>query len=451
MRPIYDMLRERRGDLRLHMPGHGGIPPFGEEEMYAMDTTETEDTDDLYHPRSGILAAEKAYALSAGAACTLMLHNGSTQGIHAMLQMWTVPGDTVILPRNAHLSAASAAVLGGLRVVWIPVRRADGYVRIAEEDVIRCIRDCPEARVLLITRPDYFGMCLPLERIREETAKRGIHLAVDEAHGAHLPWDDEIPGAHRSGADAWTQSCHKTLPALTGSAVLNLRHEEDRAGAMRVLRREMTSSPSFLLLLSVDDAREWMDRYGRDSIEKRKRILRGLEERIREMGYRDPRDAWARESGQTVDRTRLVLRHPRGGFALHAHLRSRGIQAEMADREQVCLLTSVFFGEREAGRLEDALRDMPVGPVPEEEDLPLPEMPRTAMDLREAAMGPVDMVPLSLAEGRVCAACVGVYPPGIPLAVPGEYLESGLLEYLKRTPVERRFGMEGERIPCVGM
>ena len=165
-RPVYDMLATAGGRRAFHMPGHKGRAPFGSLDLYALDTTELPNTDDLYAPEGGLLRAQRLYAEAAGAAETLFLHGGATAGIHAMLQLWAREGEVALLPRNAHLSAVNACILGGLRVRWIPVTwRADGYGYVREADVLAALVAYPEARVLLLTRPDYYGGCMPLEAI----------------------------------------------------------------------------------------------------------------------------------------------------------------------------------------------------------------------------------------------------------------------------------------------
>ena len=155
MRPIHDMLLAASGRRSGHMPGHKGRAPFGAEDLYALDTTEIPLTDDLYAPENGIAQAQELYARAAGAGATIFLHNGSTAGIHAMVQLYAGEGDTVILPRNAHLSAANGCVLGGVRAEWIPItQRADGYCYIAEADVLAALDAYPEAKALLLTRPE---------------------------------------------------------------------------------------------------------------------------------------------------------------------------------------------------------------------------------------------------------------------------------------------------------
>ena len=267
MRPVYDMLPAASARRSGHMPGHKGRPPFGAADLYALDTTELPNTDDLYAAEGGLREAMRLYAQAAGAAKTIFLHNGSTAGNHVMLQLYARDGETVLLPRNAHLSAVNACVLGGMRVKCMPVRcTPDGYCYLAEEDVLAALRANPDARAMLLVRPDYYGGAMRedvFRRIAAAAHRQGTKVVVDEAHGAHFPWCDGMTSAGALGADAWVQSVHKTLMGLTGSAVLHLADAADEKRAWTLLRREQTSSPSFLLMLSIDDSRAWMEENGR--------------------------------------------------------------------------------------------------------------------------------------------------------------------------------------------
>lgn len=449
MRPMHDMLSRAAGRQSGHMPGHKGQSPFGPVDLYALDTTELPVTDDLYAPERGILEAQRLYAQAAGAAETIFLHNGSTSGIHAMAQLYAHEGDTVILPRNAHLSAVNGCVLGGLQPAWIPVTQTeDGYCHITEADALAALDAHPEAKALLLTRPDYFGGCLPLERIIDKAHGMGVRVVVDEAHGAHLPWLDEVPSAGALGADAWVQSTHKTLPGLTGSAVLHLRSAADRSRAMTLLRREQTSSPSFLLMLSIDDARAWMTEHGPERLTAVRQAADELRALLPSLGYADAHAGW-HSTGLTFDPTRLVIAAPQGGYALAEALRQRGIDVEMADDRRVVLILTAMDDPADILCLADILRDIPTIPRP----LPAADsawpIPRQVMPLRVAAMGPTEQVPLTGARGRVAAAAAGLYPPGVPLIYPGEEITEETIHRLQAAGSQQRFGVEGDCLTCV--
>lgn len=449
-RPVYEMLTAATGRDSCHMPGHKGHAPFGPVELYALDTTELPITDDLYAPEAGLREAQRLYARAAGAGATVFLHNGSTSGIHTMLQLWADEGEDVLLPRNAHLSAANACVLGGMNPVWMPVtQRADGYCYLAEETVLAALAAHPTAKALLVTRPDYYGGCMPLGRIAEAAHARGVRVVVDEAHGAHLPWLADIPSAGACGADAWTQSVHKTLPGLTGAAVLHLRDAADAPAALRILRREQTSSPSFLLMLSIDDARAFMDEgEGRGRLEEAASAARALRRGLAATPYRDAYAAWG-DTGQLFDPTRLVLEAPQGGAALAERLRLRGVDVEMTDHRRAVLILSCMDSAEKIHRLGDILAALPAQAAPLAVLPPQPPLPPQRLSMRRAALACCERVPLAQAAGRVAAASAGLYPPGIPLVCPGEEITEDAVSVLAAAAGRQRFGMEGDCLLCV--
>lgn len=449
VRPVYEMLTELCGRESLHMPGHKGRGPYGAVDPYALDATELPVTDDLYCPERGLKAAEALYAKAAGAAETLFLHNGSTAGIHVMIQLYAGEGDTILLPRNAHLSAQSGCVLGGVNAVWMPfTQTADGYCYAAEETVLRAMDEHPGAKAVLLTRPDYFGGCMPLKRVTEKARRLGMRVIVDEAHGAHFPWLQGMDSAGAAGADAWVQSVHKTLPGLTGAAVLHLRDGADRPRAMRVLRREQTSSPSFLLMMSIDDARAMMEERGAAMLAGTARLADAVRAQLPALGYRDAHALW-RGTGQLFDPTRLVIDAPQGGFALAQALADAGIDAEMADDRRVVLILTAMDDAAAFARLTEALRRLP----PVARGLPrLPDMtrlPPVRLTLRRGAMAESETVPLSRAAGRIAGTAAGLYPPGIPLVCPGEEITEETAAMLSRAGNRQRFGTEEEGIVCI--
>lgn len=449
MRPMYEMLLAASGRGRFHMPGHKGSGPFGPVDFYALDTTELPVTDDLYAAERGIAQAQELYARAAGAGATLMMHNGSSGGIHTMLQLWAGEGDTVLLPRNAHMSAVNGCVMGGLRVRWIPMTcREDGYCYIREEDVLAAMDRHPEAKTVLLTRPDFYGCCLQLERIIAKAHEMGMKVVVDEAHGAHLPWLGRVPSAGALGADAWVQSVHKTLPGLTGSAVLNLREEKDRDKALRLLRRGQTSSPSFVLLMSIDDGRAYMEEKGAAELGRicaRAEEIRSL---LPALGYADAHRGW-QGLGLDFDPTRLVIDAPRGGELLAAQLREHGIDVEMNDDHRVVLILSAMDTDEDFAALREALADIPATKADIARKPQLPQLPRRVMEVRPAVMADCEPVPMDRAEGRIAASSAGLYPPGIPLICPGECYSADILALLRGAGNQQRFGTEGACVLCV--
>lgn len=450
-RPIYEMLEAAAKAQSAHMPGHKGHAPFGITDLYRLDTTELPSTDDLYVPERGIAEAECLYAKAAGAGATLLLHNGSTIGIHVMLQLWAKEGDTVLLPRNAHLSAMNACIIGGLRPAWIQVtRRQDGYCYLRPEDVLQAMHQHPEAKTLLLTRPDYYGGCMPLEEIIAAAHEAGIRVAVDEAHGAHLPWmEGGLQSAGAYGADAWVQSVHKTLPGLTSSAVLHLKEPGDGERALQLLRREQTSSPSFLLMMSIDDARAFMEQEGKARLASTIAAANTVRTQLQGTVYRDAHTLW-QTTGMQFDPTRLVIDAPEGGERLAQRLRMQGVEVEMHDPWRVVMILTCMDsseGIRHIGEVLTRLaEEPPVHHPPMEENAALPQQ---VMTPREAVMKEAKRMPIRQAVGEVAAVSAGLYPPGIPLVCPGERITGETVERLAKAANQQRFGTEGDTILCV--
>ena len=451
MRPVYDMLAAAADRASFHMPGHKGHAPFECPDVYALDTTELPLTDDLYAPERGIVEAQRLYAEAAGAARTLLLTNGSTSGIHVMMQLYCRERDTILLPRNAHMSAVNGCIMGGVKVRWLPVSMtADGLCYMKESDVIAAMDANPEAKAIFLARPDYYGCMLPLENIVEAAHQRDVRVVVDEAHGAHFPWMEDVKSAGACGADAWVQSVHKTLPGLTGSAVLHLKDERDHAKALRLLRREQTSSPSFIALMSIDDAREYMALHGRERLCAVAAAVAEVRRNLPSIGYRDAHEMW-HDTGLQFDPTRLVIDAPQGGPALAAALRERGVDAEMYDHRRVVFIITAMDGPEDVRRLLSIMKEMP----PVQADIPelpmLTAIPERAMEVRAAVMADCGNIPLAQCAGRIAAVSAGLYPPGVPLVCPGEIVSAEVIRRLINAKNQERFGVEGDTLLCVSV
>lgn len=498
-----EMLAGVADRLSLHMPGAQGRGPFGPVDPYRLETTELGVTDDLYAPCGAIARAEALAARCAGAAHTLMLTGGSTAGVQAML-LYAAGGGAVILPRNAHLSALHLCAVAGLDVVFArPSFTASGLCYTPDESYLEALERRPDARALLVVRPDYYGALHWPARAAARARALGIPVLCDEAHGAHLNWDAETPTAGALGADVWVQSAHKTLPALNGGAWLHAGPGMDAARLRAMLRAVQSSSPSFVTLLALDDARAWMEQNGAEAVARLKAAAARFHARAAALGYADGQD----EPGWAYDRTRVVLRAPQGGYALSEALAARGVDVEMSDADRVVCILSLLDGPERLERLARVLREVaadgrrkgPDGsradensggagmPGAERADgggldadhgtqgaehgsadgtgsdglrafaadggpdwLSPPEPPERAVPLREAFFAPSEAVPLDRAAGRVSAAAAGPYPPGAALVTPGERVTEELAAYLAALGPRRTFGLgPGGTLVCL--
>lgn len=436
---MYEMLQKGEGRLSLHMPGHKNKPLFG--MTYPSDTTELFWTDDLFAPANGIKQAECLMAQSAKAGESLFLCGGSTAGNQIALFTFLKPGETVILPRNAHLSAVNACILGDFLPVFVELSvRENDYVFVSEASFINAIDANPDAKVVFVTRPDFYGGMIGLQNVVNHAHARGMKVVVDEAHGAHFNWYSEIACAAKCGADAWIQSAHKTLPAINAAAMLHLKKREDAVLARRMARLMQSSSPSFSVLQSIDDAREYMDIYGAAKLNSLIEKVDVFCRRAQTLGYKDAR----RE-----DRTRLVLQAPQGGKTLAHALAQMGIDVEMYDRQHIVCILTVMDDQQTFDRLLKALETIPSPMETGFDTLRLPNRGERRLRVREAALKENEAVPVDEVENRISAVCFGLYPPGIPLCSPGEVITADLIDVLMNQPGLSAFGIENNAIPCV--
>ena len=403
MRPIDEMLARAQGHARFHMPGHKGtLDPF--------DMTELPSTDDLYNPQGAIREAERRIARSAGAGDAILLTGGATAGNLAMLLYASTRYRSIRMERTAHVSAVSGLVLGDMAV--------------------------GESGAVFATRPDYFG--------RAGALPRAELLMVDEAHGAHFTWWDSPPSAGRLGADLWVQSAHKTLPALTGGAWLFMKDASLYPQLLHLLRMVMTSSPPFPILRSLDNARALMDERGAQLLRQTTALCDAARAKINALpGLSAPR---------MDDPTRLVIDvSGRGitGFHAAALLGEMGVDVEMGGAREVVCIATVCDTEESFARLTSALERLPQGNDTIREFAPVYGVPR--MRPRQAALSPIERVPLDCARGRIAAQAAGLYPPGSAWLMPGDEIPPEAVEALEAAAAAGAgtFGLQGGKISVV--
>ena len=422
MRPINDMLKAAQGKTRFHMPGHKGRL---EAVSAALDMTELPDTDDLYAPFSGIAEAERLLARSAGAGASILVPCGSTAGILAMILAFVRPGGRLLMRRDAHHSAQSACILADVEPVLLP----------PGTDMAAAAKEIP-CDAVFVTRPNFLGLVEPLPRA-------DVPVLVDAAHGAHFSWWERPESALRAGADCAVESAHKTLGAYTGGAWLHLRRAGDEPRLRRMLRMVSTSSPSFLILRSLDEARAFMDEHGREALARLTNWCEDARGKLAALGFPCP---------SLGDPTRLYIRtDAKGltGWEALSQLSELGVEMEMADARGVVAIGSVYDRAEDYAALVEAFAHLrPGSGAPE---FPEPAYGMRALRPRAAALGKTRLVPLKEAAGEIAARAVGAYPPGCATAAPGERLTEACVEFLlaSRAAGATLFGAEGGLVEVV--
>ncbi len=438
----------RQNPACLHIPGHGqgkGLPVelAGQtgQALCALDLTELPGLDDLHNPGGPIAAAQALAAKLYGSDRSFFLVNGTTAGIHAMITA-LAPQKKVIVSRNAHRSVLGGLVLSGADPVYV-------FPEIIPDFEIDCgttpgvlrqtLADSPGAAAVLTVRPNYYGVAGDLGDMVRQAHEAGIPVLVDEAHGAHLRFHHELPrDAMDAGADAAVQSTHKLGGSLGQSAMLHLRgglvDADAVAAALRLLQ---TTSPSYLLMASLDLARRRLFRQGGDLIDKALSLARGVRGGLAGLaGLRVLTADCLSGKNSGLDPTKLVI-SVRGlgltGYQISALLADRyKIFVEMADFYNIVAFISFGTVAADCDRLVEALGDIAV----RDKRTVLPPRPaapssyKKVLKPRQAWFAPSRRVPLAGARGHISAEIVAVYPPGIPVLNPGEEVTDEIYEYL---------------------
>lgn len=419
--PLCDALRDYAGGqpARFHMPGHKGIfSPVPElSGAVPLDVTELSVTGDLYEAGSPFDRAQALWAERFGFSHCQLLTGGSTMGIHTGLSLFCRPGDRVLVDRNCHRAVFNAMALLDLRPVYLErpwLSRESVAGPVSPQAVENALENCPDIKTVCITSPTYAGVLSETEAISRIVHARGGKLFVDGAHGAHLPF---LGVDSFRGADGVAVSAHKTLPALGQGAMLFT----DGVAPARVRRAAAvfgTSSPSYLILASMDGVRAWLEGEGGPAYAETARRVARLRERFPAL-----------DGGPALDPARLTLL-TKDGPALTARLEKEGIWPEMADRGHVVLICTPQDLEGNLARLESALernREL-LGPCP---PIPAPPLPQQAVPPRAALFAPAERLPLGDCAGRVAACQLAPYPPGVPVVAPGERIGKKELSYLQ--------------------
>lgn len=440
----------------FHTPGHKhgiGIHPlyrnFTGRRMFQLDLTLLPEVDSLHHPTGVIREAQELAGKAFGADHSFFLVQGSTGGNQALLFAALGPGDTVIVPRNIHKSVIAGLALCGARPVFLhPARdrRFNLFTGVTPGQVEQALAEHPEARGVYLTRPTYHGLAADLPAIAEAVHRSDKLLLVDEAHGPHFGFHEALPlSAMQCGADAAVQSVHKIIGGMTQASILHVRNDRlDLASVRRALTTLQTTSPSYLLMASLDAARMQMALSGRRMMIRALRLaeeLRAALSRIEGLELMDPTEMEGAE-GMGFDATKITVRVTRlglSGFEVARMLdEEHDVQIEYADFSNILFLVSYANSQKDLDRTIRgltqiaALRSHRKLRYLSERKVRLPELSETTeLTPREATFAEKRIVPLEQSEGEVAAETITPYPPGIPVLVPGERIRPEVVEYLQ--------------------
>ena len=458
--PLLNALKKSAGKLHsaFYAPGHkqgkGSSSEILEllgKKVFRADLPELPELDNLFAPEGAIASAQNLAAETFGASRTWFLVNGSTCGIVASILAVCGEGDKIILPRNIHQSAIAGLVLAGAVPVFVnPEYDAqEGLAYNVTPNAVReDLRKHPDTKAVMMLHPTYQGICSDLKAIAELTHQYDIPLLVDEAHGAHFAFHDCLPPSAMSvGADLAVQSTHKVLSAMTQASMLHL--QGDRIDAQRIskaLQLVESTSPSYLLLASLDAARHQMATQGEKLMAQTLQLAAKARNEIATIPNLSVLEPDSKPGCHDFDTTRLTVNLSQldiTGFAadeiLHEQL---NVTCELPLLNHLTFIISLGNTSTDIDNLIQACQNLPQHATQSNKQLASTLFDPVSFDFqpssftpRQAYFAPTETVSIDDASDRFCGELICPYPPGIPLLMPGEKITEKAIKYLQQVVV----------------
>lgn len=426
--PIYDFIRQyaESGFVRCHMPGHKG-----KESFYRYDITEISGADSLFEADGIILESEKNMSRLYDSTASFYSAGGSTLCIQAMLLAMKQEGRKIIAVRNAHRSFINTCGLIGLEVDWILPDYDSGILsgKINPEKIEEKLQKNGNA-CLYVTSPDYTGRLADIELLAEICHKYDAPLIVDNAHGGHLHFFEKSLHPIALGADMCCDSAHKMLTGLTGSAVLHTSSKKYAGVLRQCMSMFASTSPSYLILASLDLCCKYIDEKIRDDIALNLKYIADFRNKFSSLEF---------ISGEPFHIAVNLGKSGYSGNEFADYLRKNNIECEYSDNNIIILLMSPKNTEEDYNRLsevfENALKSAEKKCI---FDMPfLKKLPEKAMNIGEAIYMPCEEIPVEQAEGKICASVKVPCPPAIPIAVSGEIINKDCIEIYRRYGIKK--------------
>ena len=441
--PIIDSLRKIVDDniISFHMPGHkkGAIyKMLGYEDilenLYKLDTTEIPGTDNLHSPEECIKESLKRASEVFKSDKTFYLVNGSTCGIEAAIMASVNPKEKIILNRDCHQSAINSCIIGDIDPIYVNPsinKNSNTLSGVSFDDVKRVIDSNLDAKAVFLTYPTYFGDVFDLKSICSYAHEKGMTVIIDEAHGAHLGLSEKLPETALSqGADIVIQSTHKTLPSFTQSSMIHIKGNRININKLtNMLRITESSSPSYLLMASLDIAVDIYEKNGFDLMDK---LLSNIDEFKSEL-YKLKNI----KVDESKDYTKIFLNTKKLGITGHELeniLRENyNIQVELSNYYGVLLIATIGNTKGEFVKLKDVLFE--IDKIYKKEShlknvsYPI-KLPKKILSPREAFYMDKKNVKIENSIGKISGEYIIPYPPGVSLVSPGEEITKEVIEYI---------------------
>ena len=448
--PVLEAMKQHLQNrvVPFDVPGHKGgrgtreLTDFLCLSCLKADVNSMKPLDNLCHPVSVIKNAQELAAEAFGAENAFFVVNGTTGSVQAMIMAACKAGEKIIMPRNVHRSAINALVVNGAIPVYVNPgtnKRLGIPLGMSVENVRKAIRENPDAKAVLINNPTYYGVCSDLREIVKLAHENGMLALVDEAHGTHFYFGENMPvSGMAAGADMAAVSMHKTGGSLTQSSLL-LCGKNVSAGYIRqIINLTQTTSGSYLLIASLDIARKNLALNGREIFRKTVQYAEYARSEINKLGgyYAFGSELCGSDSFFSFDPTKLSI-HTRdiglAGIEVYDILRDEyNIQIEFGDIGNVLAIISAGDRALEIERLISSLYEIKRLYSKDKAGMFDHEYidPQVIMPPQSAFYGDKKSVPITESGGYICGEFVMCYPPGIPILAPGEKITGDIINYI---------------------
>lgn len=449
--PLLDALVEykERRVVPFDVPGHKqgrGTPEltaFLGKECLSVDVNSMKPLDNLSHPTGVIRDAELLAAEAFGADAAFLIVGGTTAAVQAMIMSVCKNGDSIIIPRNVHKSAINALILCGIEPIYVdPGTHPALGISLGMEAaaVERAIKEHTGAKAVFVNNPTYYGVCTDLRRIVDAAHRAGMIALVDEAHGTHFYFGENLPvSAMAAGADMSAISMHKTGGSLTQSSLLVMKRDRVDPNYVRtIISLTQTTSASYLLMSSIDIARKTLATRGTEIFRQVIALAEYARTEVNNIGgyYAFSREIINGGDIYDFDSTKLsihTLKIGLAGIEVYDILRDDyAIQTEFGDMGNMLAIISVGDTNYNIERLVASLADIKRVRGKEGIDLWDHEYvaPVVRLSPQEAFYADRKLVSLMESVGEVSSEFVMCYPPGIPILAPGELVTQEALDYI---------------------
>jgi len=453
--PLFSALTEhaRKNPVQFHIPGHKkgvGMDPefrtFIGDNALSIDLINIAPLDDLHQPTGVIEEAQKLAADAFHADYTLFSVQGTSGAIMTMIMAVCNAGDKIIVPRNVHKSVMSAIIFAGAKPIFLKPARDTKYGidhGVTVRSVRRALEKHPDAKAVLVINPTYFGVCTNLKEIVDIVHGYNIPVLVDEAHGVLIHFHDKLPmSAMQAGADMAATSVHKLGGSMTQSSVLNVRGKlVNPRRVQTIISMLTTTSTSYILLASLDTARRNLALNGYKMAEEAIQLAEYARSEINTIPGLTcfGREILGEEATFDLDPTKVTI-HVRElgitGYDAENWLREvYNLEVELSDLFNILCLVTPGDTRDTVDTLLRALRHLSQENynVKEAKELIVvetPPIPQLALVPRDAFYGDTEIIPFKDSADRIIAEFIYVYPPGIPILLPGEVISQENIDYI---------------------